>query len=141
MNPLPIVALLLFSQRSSAAPARILSHQSVEEVREGLHRAVDILEKIERFQQMAGTLSSGRALPKGPEAFSYEDRDPYVMSPMPPRQYQDAEIQNSVPLRAAPEMGNYGKNNSAVDGISPDLLQMMQTFGPLLKTLMQNREG
>ena len=117
MNPLPIVALLLLSQRNGAAPARVPGYQSVGEVREGLRRAADILEKIERLQQMGGALPSGRALLNAPENSPLEDRDPYVMSPMPPRQYQEA------------------------DGLSPDFLQMMQTFGPILKTWMQSRDG
>ena len=65
-----------------------------------------------------------RALPQGGQYDMYDDRDPYVTGAY------DNGARGSAPV--------YGAQNTTQ---MPDFAQLMQTFGPMLKTFMQQNNG
>ena len=75
------------------------------------------------------------ALPQYGQPDMYDDRDPYVTGIDP----GGAGFGNSG--NYAPPGGGYGMQNQQAPAQMPDFNQMMQTFGPMLKSFMQTNNG
>ena len=191
MNPLPLVALLLLSQKRGAPALPNFDTQSMETMLDGLHRTVNTLEKINRVNHLAqeplhigrapeifealcappevknmiaagsaflaGGFGNNRAgnrsflpseqmpythsLPLPSEQVPYEERDPYVMSPEPPEFYEEDAYENKNQFYHTPQKKTSSPPQSFSGDSSiqmPDLTQLMQTFGPMLKAFLQN---